>query len=102
MALVRAARKDEVPAGSIREFQVDGKTTVAISNVDGKFFAINNTCLHRGGPLGLGELSGKIVTCPWHNWQYDVTTGKLVANPTIGVACYHVELRGEDIWVDVG
>jgi nitrite reductase (NADH) small subunit len=102
MALVRAARKDEVPKGTIREFQVDGRATVAIANVDGKFYAINNTCLHRGGPLGLGELSGKVVTCPWHNWQYDVTTGKLVANPTIGVTCYQVEVRGEDIWLDVG
>ena len=55
MAFLRAARKDEIPAGTIREFQVDGKT-LAISNVDGKFYAINNTCLHRGGPLGQGEL----------------------------------------------
>jgi nitrite reductase (NADH) small subunit/3-phenylpropionate/trans-cinnamate dioxygenase ferredoxin subunit len=94
MALLRAARKDEIPAGSIREFQVDGKT-LAISNVGGKFYAINNTCLHRGGPLGQGELDGKIVTCPWHGWQYDVTTGKLAANPTVGVACYPIELRVE-------
>src|ERR1700729_3841485 len=101
MALLRAARKDEVLPGTIREFQVDGKTTVAISNVDGKFCAINNTCLHRGGPLGQGELAGKVVTCPWHGWQYDVTTGKLTANPTVGVACYPVEVRGEDVWVEV-
>ena len=73
MAFVRAARKDEIPAGTIREFQVDGKT-LAISNIEGKFFAISNTCLHRGGPLGEGELKGKIVTCPWHGWQYDATT----------------------------
>ncbi|MGH9703112.1 MAG: Rieske (2Fe-2S) protein, partial [Candidatus Acidiferrales bacterium] len=49
MAIVRAARKEEVPPGSIREFQLDGKT-IALANVDGKFYAINNTCLHRGGP----------------------------------------------------
>ena len=53
MAFLRAARKDEIPAGSIREFQVDGKT-LAIANVDGKFYAIDNTCLHRGGPLAPG------------------------------------------------
>src|SRR5580692_6873760 len=75
MAFLRAARKDEIPPGTIREFQVDGKT-LAISNVEGKFYAINNTCLHRGGPIGQGTLSGKTVTCPWHGWQYDVTTGK--------------------------
>ena len=101
MAFLRAARKDEIPAGSIREFQVDGKT-LAIANVDGKFFAIDNTCLHRGGPLGQGALSGKVVTCPWHGWQYDVTSGKVVQNPAAGVACYALEVRGEDIFADCG
>ena len=101
MAFVRAARKDEIPPGPFANFRWTARP-LAISNVDGKFYAINNTCLHRGGPLGQGELSGKIVTCPWHGWQYDVTTGKVAANPAVGVACYPVEVRGEDIWVDVG
>ena len=100
MAFVRAARKDEIPAGSIREFQVEGKT-LAIANVEGKFFAIDNTCLHRGGPLGQGPLHGKVVTCPWHAWQYDVTSGKVVQNPAASVACYNLEVRGEDIWADL-
>ncbi len=99
MSLMRAAKTDEIPVGAVREFQVDGKT-LAIANVDGKFYAINNTCLHRGGPLGQGVLSGKIVTCPWHGWEYDVTTGKLAANPSVGVECYPLQIRGEDIWVD--
>jgi nitrite reductase/ring-hydroxylating ferredoxin subunit len=101
MALMRAAKTDEIPAGSIREFQVEGKT-LAIANVGGKFYAINNTCLHRGGPLGEGELEGKIVTCPWHGWQYDVTNGKLTMNPSAGVECYGTEVKGEDIWVELG
>jgi nitrite reductase (NADH) small subunit len=101
MAFVRAAKKVEVPPGTIREFQLDGKT-VAIANVGGKLFIINNTCLHRGGPLGEGELKGQIVTCPWHGWQYDVTTGKLVTNPSVGVETYPVEVRGDDIFVDIG
>jgi nitrite reductase (NADH) small subunit len=100
MAFVRAAKKDEVPPGSIRELQLDGKT-IALANVDGKFYAINNTCLHRGGPLGEGELEGKVVTCPWHGWQYDVTTGKVILNPSVGVDCYTLELKGDDIFVDV-
>jgi nitrite reductase (NADH) small subunit len=100
MALVRAARKDEVPVGTIREFQVDGNISVAIANVDGKFYAISNTCLHRGGPLGQGTLSSQIVTCPWHGWQYDVTTGKVAANSAVGVACFALEVRGEDIWLN--
>ena len=99
MAFVRAARTDEIPAGAIREFQVDG-LTVAIANLGNKFYAINNTCLHRGGPLGEGQLQGVAVTCPWHGWQYDVTTGKLTMNPTIGVKTYALEVRGEDLWIE--
>ena len=101
MAFVRAARKDEIPAGGVREFQVEGKT-LAIANVDGKFLAIDNTCLHRGGPLAQGTLSGKTLTCPWHSWQYDMTSCKVVQNQAVGVACYPLEVRGEDIWVDCG
>jgi nitrite reductase (NADH) small subunit len=101
MAFLRAAKKDEVPEGTIREFQLNGKT-VAVANVAGKLFAINNVCLHRGGPLGQGELKQQIVTCPWHGWQYDVTNGKLITNPAVGVETYPVEVRGEDIFVDIG
>jgi nitrite reductase/ring-hydroxylating ferredoxin subunit len=101
MAFLRAAKKDEIPAGTIREFQVNGKT-IALANVEGTFYAVNNTCLHRGGPLGQGELEDKVITCPWHGWQYDVTTGKVTMNPSIGVDTYAVEVRGQDIFVDCG
>ncbi|MGH9827209.1 MAG: Rieske (2Fe-2S) protein [Blastocatellia bacterium] len=98
---MRTTRVEEVPPGMIREFQLEG-VVIALSNVDGKFFAINNVCLHRGGPLGEGELQGKVVTCPWHGWQYDVTSGKVCGNPAVGVETYPVEVRGEDIFVDIG
>jgi nitrite reductase/ring-hydroxylating ferredoxin subunit len=45
-------------------------------------------------------LQGVAVTCPWHGWQYDVTTGKLVTNPAIGVKTYKIEVRGEDLWIE--
>lgn len=101
MPFFRAAGKSDVPPGQIREIRLNG-TSVAIANVDGKFFAINSVCLHHGGPLGEGELEGKVVTCPWHGWQYDVTTGELVQQPSDGVPCYAVEMRGDDVYVDVG
>jgi nitrite reductase (NADH) small subunit len=101
MAFLRAAKMEEVPAGTIREYAIEGKV-IALANVSGKLFAINNVCLHRGGPLGEGELEGQQVTCPWHGWQYDVTTGKLVTNPAVGVETFPVEVRGDDIFVDIG
>jgi nitrite reductase (NADH) small subunit len=101
MAFVRAVKKAEVPPGMIRELQLDGKV-IALANVEGKLYAINNICLHRGGPLAQGELSGHTVTCPWHGWQYDVTNGKVIMNPAVGVETYQVDVRGDDVYVDVG
>lgn len=101
MGFVRTIKLEELPPGSVRELHVEGKA-VAVANVDGKIYAINNTCLHRAGPLGQGPLQGKVVTCPWHGWQYDVTTGKSVQNSAVGVDCYAAEVRGQDIFIDVG
>ena len=100
MGYIRAAKASEIAPGTIREIHVEGKT-LAVANVGGRFYAISNTCLHQGGPLGQGPLDGKIVTCPWHAWQYDVTTGKVGQNPTVGVDCYPVEVRGEELFVDI-
>jgi nitrite reductase (NADH) small subunit len=101
VAFVRAASKNDVLPGKIREVQI-GDKAVALANVGGKFCAINGVCLHESGPLGEGELDGQVVTCPWHGWQFDVTTGKVVGNSTLGVDAYPVEIRGGDIYVDAG
>jgi nitrite reductase (NADH) small subunit len=101
MGFVRAATTGDVPPGTIREIQVEGKA-VALANVEGQFHAINGVCMHRGGPLGDGPLEGPVVTCPWHGWQYDVRTGKVGQNPEVGVECYAVEVRGDEVFVNVG
>ena len=101
MAFVRAAAASEIAVGTIKEVNVGG-TAVALANIAGTYHAINNTCLHRGGPLGEGTLEGKIVTCPWHGWQFDVTSGKSVQNPAACVACYPTELRAGEVFVDLG
>ena len=100
MAFARIAKISEIPAGSIAEFSVQGKT-IAVANVGGKFYAINNTCLHRGGPLGQGSLTGAVVICPWHGWSFDVTSGRLSHNQSAGVSCYQVEVRGDDVFVEI-
>jgi nitrite reductase (NADH) small subunit len=101
MGFVRIAQTTEIAPGGVREFQVAGKT-LAVANVAGKFYAINNICIHRGGPLGQGSLEGMLVTCPWHGWRYDVSTGKASHNQTAGVACYPVDVRGGEVFVDTG
>ena len=100
MAFQRVASMKEVPPETMRDFTVNGKT-IALANVSGKLFAVNNECLHMGGPLGEGTLDGQTVTCPWHGWQYDVTTGKVITNPSVCTDTYAVEVRGIEIFVDV-
>ena len=98
MAFVRAAKKDDVPPGKIYEFQVGGKA-IAIANVSGKLHAINSICAHQGGPLGEGELEGQIVTCPWHGWQFDVTSGTFVQDPRVGVTCHETRVVDGEVQV---
>ncbi len=76
------AKVDEIPAGT-GKVVFAGERAVALFNVNGIFYAIDNTCLHRGGPLGEGDLSDSTVTCPWHGWQYNVTTGEGMIGPAV-------------------
>ena len=95
---VRVTGTTDVKPSSGIVAEVNGKT-LAVFNVDGTFHAIDNTCVHRGGPLGEGELAGNVVTCPWHGWEYDVTTGGCVNNPAATVARYQVKIEGADVKV---
>jgi len=101
MAFVRVAKVADVPAGAIQQVDAGGRP-IALANVGGAFHAIDGTCLHRGGPLGEGMLEGTVVTCPWHGWQFDVLTGRNTLNPAAAVGCFPVELRGDEVFVDVG
>ena len=98
-----ACREEEIPnVGDYVIYEIVGKSFIVTRTAPDQIKAFYNTCLHRGGPLGEGELHGVAVTCPWHGWQYDVTTGKLVMNQAIGVKTYTIEVRGDDLWVDAG
>jgi nitrite reductase/ring-hydroxylating ferredoxin subunit/multimeric flavodoxin WrbA len=69
----------EIAAGRSKQFTIHHKDTeieIAVFNIGEKFFAISNTCQHKGGPLSKGILEGNIVTCPWHGWKYSVVNGK--------------------------
>lgn len=95
---VRVAGTADVKPGSGIVAEVQGQA-VALFNVDGTFYAIDNTCVHRGGPLGEGELEGDQVSCPWHSWVYDVKTGKSINNPSACVKTYQVKVEGPDVKV---
>jgi len=95
---VCVAKADEITRGQSRTVDVDGKT-IAIFNVEGTFYAMDDTCVHRGGPLGQGKLEGNIVACPWHHWRFDVKTGISLTNPAARVGCYPTKIEGADILV---
>lgn len=97
---VKVAEQTDLNPGECTVVEVEGKT-LALFNVDGTYYAIDNTCLHRGGPLGEGELEGNVVTCPWHGWRYDVSTGANVNNPAVKVACFPVRVEGPSIFIEV-
>ena len=97
---VKVALVGEVPAGEGRVFEMNGRA-LAVFNVDGRFYATDNDCPHRGGPLGDGDLDGPVIRCPWHAWRWDVTTGANVNNPAVTVACFPVTVEGDAIFVDL-
>lgn len=92
------ARVSEIQPSQGKTIMV-GEKKIAVFNVDGTFYAVDDTCIHRGGPLGEGILEGCIVTCPWHGWKYDVTTGVSTINPAAKVACYQVKIEGDQVQI---
>lgn len=94
----KIANCDELRPGECKVACVAGKQ-FALYNVAGKFYATENACSHRGGPLGDGELNGEIVTCPWHAWQFNVTTGANSRDCSIKVATYDISVVGDEIRV---
>ena len=97
---VKVASLPELTPGTAKVVEVMGKT-IALFNVGGKIYATDNTCLHQGGPLGEGDLTGEVVVCPWHQWEYNVCTGELVGNNSVKVVTYPVQIEGSDIKVAV-
>ena len=90
----------DVPIGEGRVVEAEGKT-LALFNVDGAFYALDNACAHRGGPLGEGDLDGTVVVCPWHAWRWDVKTGANVNNPAVKMPCYAVSVDDGRVFVEL-
>jgi nitrite reductase/ring-hydroxylating ferredoxin subunit len=97
---VRVGTVEDVPRGQARVVEAGGHA-LALCNVEGRLYAVDNTCPHRGGPLGEGTLEGAVVACPWHAWRWDVTTGANVNNPAVRIACFAVSVEGGEVFVDL-
>lgn len=101
MPFIKIASQSELPAvNTAKEFSC-GEKTFCIANVNGEFSAMDNVCLHVGGPLGEGMIENGKVVCPWHAWQYDPKTGAVVHNPSLKLAVYPLKIENGDVSVEV-
>jgi nitrite reductase/ring-hydroxylating ferredoxin subunit len=101
MAFTKVATTEEVPTGTAKPVAVNGRK-MALFNVEGTYYAIDDMCTHRGAPLSEGECIGTEVCCPWHGARFDLTTGMHLSPPAPkGVTAYMVQVVGNEIQVDV-
>ncbi len=99
--LVTLASTNDIEPGAVKVYEAGGKR-IAICNVDGTFYAIDDVCTHDGGPLDQGELKGDQIECPRHGALFDVKTGKALTLPAVKPVCsYPVQVEGDDIKVEV-
>jgi len=101
MPFTKLTTQSELPAvNEAKEFPC-GTKEICIANIDGHYSAMDNVCLHQGGPLGQGTIEGGKVVCPWHGWEYDPQTGAAVHNANAKVAVYPLKIENGDVLVDI-
>jgi len=99
MAFVKLASQSELPAiNEAKEFSC-GDKMICVANVNGEISAMDNICLHRGGPLGEGMIEGGKVICPWHGWEWDPKTGQ---SQVVGVKIevYPLSIENGDVLIE--
>ena len=98
----KVATNGELAPGQGKVVEVQGKE-IALFNVGGAYFAIDNMCTHEEASLADGEISGFEVTCPLHGAKFDVRSGRVVGPPAYDdVTSYSVRVSGADVEIDVG
>ena len=97
----RVAKKGDFKEDGGQILEIEGQK-IALFRAQGKFYAILNQCPHRGGPLVEGQLEGTKVTCPWHAWEFDVSSGEcLTLKGGAKQKTYPTKIEKDDVWVDV-
>jgi nitrite reductase/ring-hydroxylating ferredoxin subunit len=99
--LVKIAVTSDLPSsGKVKEFMASGRM-LCVANVNGEIHAMDNICLHWGGPLGQGVIEEGKVVCPWHGWRFDPKTGEGPPRANGRLAVYKVKIEGEDVFVEM-
>lgn len=95
---VEVASTADLPLGKAKTISVNGRM-IALYHIERGFFATDNTCPHRGGPLGEGDLLGDEIVCPWHFRSFNVQTGVNPGNFEAPVPTHQVRIEGDKILV---
>jgi nitrite reductase (NADH) small subunit len=96
---IAVAKVDEIPEGKGKMVEVNGRR-ISVWNAGGAFFAVDNSCPHRGAPLHEGDLHGRVVTCSWHHWEINLETGE-TPNPAAKQPTYPVRVENGEIKIAV-
>ena len=97
----KVATTSEVPGQSGICVEIEGKR-IAVFHVGGEFYAIDDTCTHKGAPLSEGTIEGDQVQCPWHGACFNLKTGAVISPPAPeGVTAYHLRVVGEDVELEL-
>jgi nitrite reductase (NADH) small subunit len=98
---VKLTTRAELPEeGEAREFTV-GDKVVCVANVGGTISAMDNVCLHRGGPIGQGIVHEGKVICPWHGWVWDPKTGEAGHDSSARIPVYPIKVEGDDVLIQL-
>jgi len=97
---VLVGRVEEIPEGERKIIQVED-LSIGVFRHKGGWYALRNSCLHRGGPVCTGPLNGDTLVCPWHGYQYNLLDGKLLADPSAALEMYDVEVREGQLYLRV-
>jgi nitrite reductase/ring-hydroxylating ferredoxin subunit len=97
---VPVAKVGEIPDGGVKVVE-QGNLPVAILRSGEAYYAVMNLCPHRGGPVAEGEVDGATVVCPWHGWQFDVSTGRGVNSPAARLRTFPVQVRDGVVQVQI-
>ncbi len=97
---VVVAVASDIPDGQRRIVQVNG-LSIGVFHHDGQWYAVRNSCIHRGGPVATGKLEGDILTCPWHGFQFNLRTAQSVADPKAELDRYAVSVVDGQVHMEV-
>ena len=102
MGKIIAGKISDILPGKMIKVSIDGKD-VLVANIDGKYYATDDTCTHSGSSLSEGKLDGCTITCGWHGAQFDCKTGKLVKFPAKirDLASYNVVVESDNVFVEM-